>query len=78
MTSNVTNRPKLTNGVPNEIFNSADFAESSSDDKYLKKSRLSKKTIELTKRFKVSTQINSKISDAINDAINDLSKKEEP
>ena len=47
------------------------------DGKHLKKSRLSKKTIELTKRFKVTTQINIKISDAINDAINDLSKKEE-
>nr|WPF46690.1 MAG: hypothetical protein [Lake Baikal virophage 9] len=41
------------------------------DEKYLKKSRLSKKTTELVKRFKVTTQINSKIADAINTAIND-------
>lgn len=39
------------------------------DDKHLLKSRLSKKTIELTKRFKVTTEINSKISDAIHDAL---------
>ena len=44
------------------------------DGKHLKKSRLSKKTIELTKRFKVTTQINNKISDAINDAINESVK----
>ena len=46
------------------------------DDKHLLKSRLSKKTTELTKRFKVTTQINSVISDAINDAIKDLKKEE--
>jgi len=46
------------------------------DDKHLSKSRLSKTTIELTKRFRVTTQINSKISDAINDAIKDLKKEE--
>ena len=37
MASNITNRPKLVNGLANEIFNAGDFAEASADDKYLKK-----------------------------------------
>jgi hypothetical protein len=41
------------------------------DNKHLLKSRLSKKTIELTKQFKVITQVNKKITDAINDALQD-------
>jgi predicted Holliday junction resolvase-like endonuclease len=41
------------------------------DDKHLTKSRLSKKTTELTKRFKIYTKINNKITDAIADAIHE-------
>ena len=37
MTSNITNRPKLTNGVPNAIFNNTDFG-TSDDVKYIKRS----------------------------------------
>ena len=45
MASNITNRPKLVNGLANEIFNAGDFAESSNDDKYLKRHLYSKKDI---------------------------------
>ena len=37
MASNITNRPKLVNGLANEIFNAGDFSEASNDNKYLKK-----------------------------------------
>ena len=37
MATNITNRPKLVNGLANEIFNAGDFVEASADDKYLKK-----------------------------------------
>ena len=37
MATNITYAPKRVNNVPNAIFNSADFAEVSADDKYLKK-----------------------------------------
>jgi hypothetical protein len=36
-TTNITNAPKTVNGVPNSIYNNADFVEASADDKYLKK-----------------------------------------
>ena len=35
--TNITNAPKTVNGVPNSIYNNADFVEASNDDKYLKK-----------------------------------------
>ena len=37
MTSNITNKPKLTNGVPNAIFNNTDFG-TTDDVKYIKRS----------------------------------------